>query len=148
MNNSSNITWNLKCNGWHDEEPNTIENMENVNVKSIKVIAAQHKHIQSLQNKFNEDLNLYFKKMMSIPGWELFISKHTSTYQRPKEVLPYLPNHFQKLELVFDNDESIPTKCTFVIHYRPKHSSAWTNKFRTNPIDIKELDNFIQNKEN
>lgn len=118
-------------------------------VKSVKMLAAQRQHVKKLQQKLEEDEKNFFMNLMSIDGWEYFITKHTSTYQRPKEVLPKLKNYFRGIDIEFDKEDGLPTSASFTIRYAA-HSGYGAYqycKFRTNPIPIEDIENFIQNKE-
>ena len=79
-------------------------------VKSIKMIAAQRQHVKKLQENLEADESNFFRKLMSINGWEYFITKHTSTYQRPKDALYNIKNYFRKLEMEFDTDVGLPKR--------------------------------------
>ena len=70
-------------------------------VKSIKMIAAQRQHVKKLQEKLKEDENNFFATLTSADDWEYFITKHTSTYQRPKNVIPHLKKFFRDIDIVF-----------------------------------------------
>ena len=72
-----------------------------VHVKSIKMIAAQRQHVKKLQEQLKEDEKNFFATLTSIDGWEYFMTRHTSTYQRPKEVIPYLKNFFKDIDIIF-----------------------------------------------
>ena len=113
-------------------------------VKSIKMIAAQRQHVKKLQEKLKEDENNFFATLTSADGWEYFITKHTSTYQRPKNVIPHLKNFFRDIDIVFDKEEGIPTTAAFTITYISGYSYK---SFRTQPIPISEIEEFIENKE-
>ena len=113
-------------------------------VKSIKMIAAQRQHVKKLQEKLKEDENNFFVILASTDGWEYFITKHTSTYQRPKNVIPHLKNFFRDINIVFDKEEGIPTTAAFTITYILGYSYK---SFRTQPIPISEIEEFIENKE-
>jgi hypothetical protein len=113
--------------------------------KNIKFFAIQEEHIKKLQEKLDEDKNIFFRELMDTPGWELFIGKHTNTYQRPKDVIPNLKNNFVKLEIEFEpsnyrKDSSLPSSCQFTVSYRAYHNIS---KFRTNFISFEEIENFI-----
>ena len=119
-------------------------------VKSIKMIAAQRQHVKKLQEKLKEDEKNFFATLTGIDGWEYFITRHTSTYQRPKEVIPYLRNFFKDIDIVFDKEEGIPTTAAFTITYARGYSGYKSYnylKFRTQPIPISEIEEFIENKE-
>ena len=124
-------------------------NKPSAHVKSIKMIAAQRQHVKKLQEKLKEDEKNFFATLTSIDGWEYFMTRHTSTYQRPKEVIPYLKNFFKDIDIVFDKEEGIPTTAAFIITYTPwdSYSSQHYLKFRTQPIPISEIEEFIENKE-
>ena len=111
-------------------------------VKSIKMIAAQRQHVKKLQEKLKEDENNFFATLTSTDGWEYFITKHTSTYQRPKNVIPHLKNFFRDIDI--DKEEGIPTTAAFTITYILGYSYK---SFRTQPIPISEIEEFIENKE-
>lgn len=124
-------------------------------VKSIKMIAAQRQHVKKLQEKLKEDEKNFFATLTSIDGWEYFMTRHTSTYQRPKEVIPYLKNFFKDIDIVFDKEEGIPTTAAFTITYTRGYSGYKSYnyesynylKFRTKQIPISEIEEFIENKE-
>lgn len=124
-------------------------------VKSIKMIAAQRQHVKKLQEKLKDDEKNFFATLTSIDGWEYFMTRHTSTYQRPKEVIPYLKNFFKDIDIVFDKEEGIPTTAAFTITYTRGYSGYKSYnyksynylKFRTQPIPISEIEEFIENKE-
>ena len=118
------------------------------NVKGLKMLAAQRQHIKKLQKNLEHDENNFFRVLTSLPGWELFITKHTSTYQRPKDVLPHLKNYFKNLDIEFDTEEGLPTKAKFIITYAAGggYKSYQHLKFRTNEIPISDIEEFIQNK--
>ena len=80
-------------------------NKPSAHVKSIKMIAAQRQHAKKLQEKLKEDEKNFFATLTSIDGWEYFMTRHTSTYQRPKEVIPYLKNFFKYIDIVFDKQQ-------------------------------------------
>ena len=82
-------------------------NKSSANVKSIKMIAAQRQHVKKLQENLEADESNFFRKLMSINGWEYFITKHTSTYQR---ALYNIKNYFRKLEMEFDTEVGLPKK--------------------------------------
>lgn len=113
-------------------------------VKSIKMIAAQRQHVKKLQEKLKEDENNFFAILTSIDGWEYFITKHASTYQRPKNVIPHLKNFFRDIDIVFDKEDGIPTTAAFAITYILGYSYK---SFRTQPFPISEIEEFIENKE-
>lgn len=117
-------------------------------VKSIKMIAAQRQHVKKLQEKLEEDEKNFFAALTSIEGWEYFITRHTSTYQRPKDVLPHLKNYFRNIDIAFDKEEGIPTTAAFTITYASGngYKSYQHLKFRTQPIPIDEIEEFIENK--
>ena len=124
-------------------------------VKSIKMIAAQRQHVKKLQEKLKEDEKNFFAILTSIDGWEYFMTRHTSTYQRPKNVIPHLKNFFKDIDIVFDKEEGIPTTAAFTITYTRGYSGYKSYnyksynylKFRTQPIPISEIEEFIENKE-
>lgn len=130
-------------------------NKPSAHVKSIKMIAAQRQHVKKLQEKLKEDEKNFFATLTSIDGWEYFMTRHTSTYQRPKEVIPYLKNFFKDIDIVFDKEEGIPTTAAFTITYTRGYSGYKSYnyksynylKFRTQPIPINEIEEFIENKE-
>ena len=124
-------------------------NKPSAHVKSIKMIAAQRQHVKKLQEKLKDDEKNFFATLTSIDGWEYFMTRHTSTYQRPKEVIPYLKNFFKDIDIVFDKEEGIPTTAAFIITYTPwdSYSSQHYLKFRTKQIPISEIEEFIENKE-
>lgn len=130
-------------------------NKPSAHVKSIKMIAAQRQHVKKLQEKLKEDEKNFFATLTSIDGWEYFMTRHTSTYQRPKEVIPYLKNFFKDIDIVFDKEEGIPTTAAFTITYTRGYSGYKSYnyksynylKFRTQPIPISEIEEFIENKE-
>ena len=118
--------------------------------KSIKFFAIQEEHIKNLQEKLDNDKNEFFREFMETPGWELFLGRHTSSYQRPKEVIPRLKEHFVKLELEFPNRENIisekallPDACMFIITYRSRPYTSHFSKFRTHYIKFEDIENFI-----
>ena len=111
-------------------------------VKSIKMIAAQRQHVKKLQEKLKEDENNFFATLTRTDGWEYFITKHTSTYQRPKNVIPHLKNFFRDIDI--DKEEGIPTTAEFTITYILGYSDK---SFRTQPLPISEIEEFIENKE-
>ena len=119
-------------------------NKSSANVKSIKMIAAQRQHVKKLQEKLKEDEKNFFATLTGIDGWEYFMTRHTSTYQRPKEVIPYLKNFFKDIDIVFDKEEGIPITAAFTITYISGYSYK---SFRTQPIPISEIEEFIENKE-
>ena len=43
---------------------------------------------------------IFFATLTSADGWEYFITKHTSTYQRPKNVIPHLKKFFRDIDIV------------------------------------------------
>ena len=130
-------------------------NKPSAHVKSIKMIAAQRQHVKKLQEKLKDDEKNFFATLTSIDGWEYFMTRHTSTYQRPKEVIPYLKNFFKDIDIVFDKEEGIPTTAAFTITYTRGYSGYKSYnyksynylKFRTQPIPISEIEEFIENKE-
>ena len=130
-------------------------NKPSAHVKSIKMIAAQRQHVKKLQEKLKEDEKNFFATLTSIDGWEYFMTRHTSTYQRPKEVIPYLKNFFKDIDIDFDKEEGIPTTAAFTITYTRGYSGYKSYnyksynylKFRTQPIPISEIEEFIENKE-
>ena len=130
-------------------------NKPSAHVTSIKMIAAQRQHVKKLQEKLKEDEKNFFAALTSIDGWEYFMTRHTSTYQRPKEVIPYLKNFFKDIDIVFDKEEGIPTTVAFTITYTRGYSGYKSYnyksynylKFRTQPIPINEIEEFIENKE-
>ena len=130
-------------------------NKPSAQVKSIKMIAAQRQHVKKLQEKLKDDEKNFFATLTSIDGWEYFMTRHTSTYQRPKEVIPYLKNFFKDIDIVFDKEEGIPTTAAFTITYTRGYSGYKSYnyksynylKFRTQPIPISEIEEFIENKE-
>ena len=130
-------------------------NKPSAHVKSIKMIAAQRQHVKKLQEKLKEDEKNFFATLTGIDGWEYFMTRHTSTYQRPKEVIPYLKNFFKDIDIVFDKEEGIPTTAAFTITYTRGYSGYKSYnyksynylKFRTQPIPINEIEEFIENKE-
>ena len=130
-------------------------NKPSAQVKSIKMIAAQRQHVKKLQEKLKDDEKNFFAILTSIDGWEYFMTRHTSTYQRPKEVIPYLKNFFKDIDIVFDKEEGIPTTAAFTITYTRGYSGYKSYnyksynylKFRTQPIPINEIEEFIENKE-
>lgn len=130
-------------------------NKPSTHVKSIKMIAAQRQHVKKLQEKLKDDEKNFFATLTSIDGWEYFMTRHTSTYQRPKEVIPYLKNFFKDIDIVFDKEEGIPTTAAFTITYTRGYSGYKSYnyksynylKFRTQPIPISEIEEFIENKE-
>ena len=134
-------------NKWQVEFP-ALEKQANTPVKSIKMIAAQRQHVKKLQEKLKEDEKNFFAALTGIDGWEYFISKHTSTYQRPKDVLPHLKNHFRNIEIEFDKEEGIPTTAAFTITYAAGNGyKAYQHlKFRTQAIPIDEIESFLENK--
>ena len=73
-------------------------NKPSAQVKSIKMIAAQRQHVKKLQEKLKDDEKNFFATLTSIDGWEYFMTRHTSTYQRPKDALYNIKNYFRKLE--------------------------------------------------
>ena len=119
------------------------------------MIAAQRQHVKKLQEKLKEDEKNFFATLTNIDGWEYFMTRHTSTYQRPKEVIPYLKNFFKDIDIVFDKEEGIPTTAAFTITYTRGYSGYKSYnyksynylKFRTQPIPITEIEEFIENKE-
>lgn len=119
-----------------------------VPVKSIKMIAAQRQHLKKLQEKLEEDEKNFFATLTNIEGWEYFITRHTSTYQRPKDVIPHLKNYFRSIDIVFDKEEGIPTTASFTITYAAGNSyKAYQHlKFRTQAIPIAEIEEFLENK--
>ena len=125
-------------------------NKPSAQVKSIKMIAAQRQHVKKLQEKLKDDEKNFFATLTSIDGWEYFMTRHTSTYQRPKEVIPYLKNFFKDIDIVFDKEEGIPITAAFTITYTRGYSGYKSYnylKFRTQPIPISEIEEFIENKE-
>ena len=116
-------------------------NKPSAHVKNIKMIAAQRQHVKKLQEKLKEDEKNFFATLTGIDGWEYFMTRHTPTYQRPKDVIPYLKNFFSDIDIVFDKEDGIPTTAAFTITYTPDL------KFRTQPIPISEIEEFIKNKE-
>ena len=119
-------------------------NKPSANVKNIKMIAAQRQHVKKLQEKLKEDEKNFFATFTGIDGWEYFMTRHTSTYQRPKDVIPYLKNFFSDIDIVFDKEDGIPTTAAFTITYISGYSYK---SFRTQPIPISEIEEFIENKE-
>ena len=134
---------------WSNSSNNMPDASELKPLKSVKMIAAQRQHVKKLQENLEADESNFFRKLMSINGWEYFITKHTSTYQRPKDVIPYLKNFFSDIDIVFDKEEGIPTTAAFIITYTPwdSYSSQHYLKFRTKQIPISEIEEFIENKE-
>ena len=127
-------------------------NKPSAHVKNIKMIAAQRQHVKKLQEKLKEDEKNFFATLTGIDGWEYFMTRHTSTYQRPKDVIPYLKNFFSDIDIVFDKEDGIPTTAAFTITYTPgyrsySYKSHHYLKFRTQPIPISEIEEFIENKE-
>lgn len=124
-------------------------NKSSANVKSIKMIAAQRQHVKKLQENLEAYESNFFRKLMSINGWEYFITKHTSTYQRPKDALYNIKNYFRKLEMEFDTEVGLPKKVMFTITYAngSGHKSYTNMKMRTNMIPISELEDFMENSE-
>lgn len=116
--------------------------------KSLKMIAAQRQHLKKLQEKLEEDERNFFYTLTNIPGWELFITRHTSTYQCPKDVIPHLKNYFRGIEIEFDKEDGMPSEAKFTIRYAEGngYKSYQHCKFRTNSIPISDIENFIQNK--
>ena len=122
-------------------------NKSSANVKSIKMIAAQRKYVKKLQENLEADESNFFRKLMSINGWEYFITKHTSTYQR---ALYNIKNYFRKLEMEFDTEVGLPKKVMFTITYAngSGHKSYTHMKMRTNMIPISELEDFMKTVNN
>ena len=125
-------------------------NKSSANVKSIKMIAAQRQHVKKLQENLEADESNFFRKFMSINGWEYFITKHTSTYQRPKDALYNIKNYFRKLEMEFDTEVGLPKEVMFTITYAngSGHKSYTHMKMRTNMIPISELEDFMKTVNN
>lgn len=130
-------------------DANGVSEEEIKNVKSIKMIAAQRQHVKKLQENLEADESRFFRVFTSIPGWEMFISKHTSSYQRPRDVIPYLKKYFRSLEIEFDKEEGLPNTAKFIITYANGNGYKSYNhmKFRTNPIPISDIEEFIQNRQ-
>ena len=124
-------------------------NKSSANVKSIKMIAAQRQHVKKLQENLDADESNFFRKFMSINGWECFITRHTSTYQRHKDALYNIKNYFRKLEMEFDTEVGLPKKVMFTIFYAngSEHKPYTHMKMRTNMIPISELEDFMGNSE-
>ena len=118
-------------------------------VKSIKMIAAQRQHVKKLQEKIKEDEKNFFAALMNVAGWEYFMTRHTLTYNRPKNGIHHLKKLFTDIDIVFDKEEGIPTTAAFIITYTPwdSYSSQHYLKFRTKQIPISEIEEFIENKE-
>ena len=124
-------------------------NNPSVHVKSIKMIAAQRQHVKKLQEKLKDDEKNFFAALTNVTGWEYFMTRHTSTYNRPKDGIYHLKKQFTDIDIVFDKEEGIPTTVAFIITYTP--SGSYTShhylKFRTKQIPISEIEEFIENKE-
>ena len=118
-------------------------------LKSVKMIAAQRQHVKKLQENLDADESNFFRALMSINGWEYFITRHTSTYQRPKDALYNIKNYFRKLEMEFDTEEGLPKQVKFTITYANGggYKSYKHMKLRTNMIPISELEDFMENGE-
>ena len=95
---------------WSNSSSNMSDASELKPLKSVKMIAAQRQHVKKLQENLEADESNFFRKLMSINGWEYFITKHTSTYQRPKDALYNIKNYFRKLEMEFDTEVGLPKK--------------------------------------
>ena len=119
-------------------------NKPSAQVKSIKMIAAQRQHVKKLQEKLKEDENNFFATLTSADGWEYFMTRHTLTYNRPKNGIHHLKKLFTDIDIVFDKEEGIPTTAAFTITYISGYSYK---SFRTQPIHISEIEEFIENKE-
>ena len=124
-------------------------NKPSAHVKSIKMIAAQRQHVKKLQEKIKEDEKNFFAALMNVAGWEYFMTRHTLTYNRPKNGIHHLKKLFTDIDIVFDKEEGIPTTAAFIITYTPwdSYSSRHYLKFRTKQIPISEIEEFIENKE-
>lgn len=110
---------------WSNSSSNMSDVSELKPLKSVKMIAAQRQHVKKLQENLEADESNFFRKLMSINGWEYFITKHTSTYQRPKDTLYNIKNYFRKLEMEFDTEVGLPKKVMFTITYA-NGSGQWT----------------------
>ena len=134
---------------WRNSSNNMSDASELKPLKSVKMIAAQRQHVKKLQENLEADESSFFRKLMSINSWEYFITKHTSTYQRPKDALYSIKNYFRKLEMEFDTEVGLPKKVMFTISYAngSGHKSYSHMKMRTNMIPISELEDFIENSE-
>ena len=124
-------------------------NKPSAHVKSIKMIAAQRQHVKKLQEKLKEDEKNFFAALTNVAGWEYFMTRHTLTYNRPKNGIHHLKKLFTDIDIVFDKEEGIPTTAAFIITYTPwgSYSSQHYLKFRTQPIPISEIEEFIEKKE-
>ena len=124
-------------------------NKPSANVKSIKMIAAQRQHVKKLQEKLKDDEKNFFAALTNVDGWEYFMARHVSTYNRPKNGIHHLKKLFTDIDIVFDKEEGIPTTAAFIITYTPwdSYSSHHYLKFRTKQIPISEIEEFIENKE-
>lgn len=130
-------------------------NKPSAHVKSIKMIAAQRQHVKKLQEKIKEDEKNFFAALMNVAGWEYFMTRHTLTYNRPKNGIHHLKKLFTDIDIVFDKEEGIPTTAAFIITYTRGYSGYKSYnyksynylKFRTQPIPINEIEEFIENKE-
>ena len=124
-------------------------NKPSAHVKSIKMIAAQRQHVKKLQEKIKEDEKNFFAALMNVAGWEYFMTRHTLTYNRPKNGIHHLKKLFTDIDIVFDKEEGIPTTAAFIITYTPwgSYNSDRYLKFRTKQIPISEIEEFIENKE-
>ena len=63
-------------------------------VKSIKMIAAQRQHVKKLQEKLKDDEKNFFAALTNVAGWEYFMTRHTLTYNRPKNGIHHLKKLF------------------------------------------------------
>ena len=128
-----------------------IESLNNpsAHVKSIKMIAAQRQHVKKLQEKLKDDEKNFFAALTNVADWEYFMTRHTSTYNRPKDGIHHLKKLFTDIDIVFDKEEGIPTTAAFIITYTPRgsYNSHHYLKFRTKQIPISEIEEFIENKE-
>lgn len=107
----------ISTNLWSNSSNNMPDASELKPLKSVKMIAAQRQHVKKLQENLEADESNFFRKLMSINGWEYFITRHTSTYQRPKDALYNIKNYFRKLEMEFDTEIGLPKKVMFTITY-------------------------------
>ena len=121
-----------------------------INKNTLRMFAMQKMHIQKLEEQLKQNQSEFFRAFMEIPKWELFILKHTSSYQRPENALDALTVGFDSMEIEYDNykKNEIPSMCRFIISYRSRRNwhSSTKLKLRTNLIDIEDINNFMENQ--
>ena len=107
---------------------------------SLRLVAAQEKHIQLLQERLEEKKKELIKRFTTTPGWPYFIIKKFGSYNRYKQTVASFFSWIKdcRIKLMFEMDESLSIYC-----YKGSFASNFYFKLEDVPVD--EFDEFISN---